>query len=135
MGFLSILGLIVSPITTIITNYQKKKKAKLDSELRINEAKTNSTVKRLETGQQGDIAWENTALNNTGIKDEVMMVVILLPMVMCFFPGGAELVKTGFLAMKESLPDYWIHAFYALIGVSFGVKKWTDFMSIKKGDK
>ena len=132
-----ILSLISSIATTglsFVGDYFKRRHAKAENEMKLAAAVTDAKIERAKTKQSGDIAWENTALAGAGIKDEVLMVVILFPMVMCFVPGGDEIVRRGFSAMSASLPDYWIHAFYALIGVSFGLRKWTDIMSIRKGE-
>jgi hypothetical protein len=124
---------LVSPITDIVKGWQKKKQAKLDGEIAIAKAVNKAKIDRLATEQKSDMAWENTALVNAGIKDEIMMAVILLPMVLCFIPGGDVIVRRGFTTMRECLPEYWEYAFYATIGVSYGIRKWTDFKSIIKG--
>jgi len=111
---------------------QDRKMVKLSSELAIAEATTQAKIKRLEAGDLQAATWENTALENAGIKDEVMMTVILAPMVMCFFPGGAEVVSEGFEAMNRSLPGYWEYAFYATIGISYGIRKLSDFKTFTK---
>ena len=133
LGLLAILGAVVKPVADIVGNWQKKRIVKQQGDIAIASAKVNATIKRLQNAQEGDIAWENTALAQTGIKDEVMMFVILAPMIACFMPGGADLVKQGFQAMNESLPDYWEYAFYLTVGVSYGVRRVTDFFKIKKG--
>jgi len=130
---LQILAALISPITSIVSNWQKKKLLKQENEMAIAKASVDAKIRMLEKGQDADIRWENTALQQTGIKDEIMMFVVLTPMVMCFFPGGAELVRQGFVAMDESLPDYWQYAFYATIAVSYGLRKFTDFKSFMKG--
>ncbi len=128
-GFKAALG----PLGTIIEGWQKRKTAELENKLKLAEAATLAKINYMERQQQADIAWENTALAQTGIKDEVMMAVVLIPMLMCFFPGGAALVKQGFTAMKESLPGYWEYAFYATIAVSYGIRKFVDIKSIANG--
>lgn len=130
---ISALSAIFGPVVDWFKSKQEMAKAKQQNEIELANA---ITLAKIERAKQGDLAvteWENTALENAGIKDEVMMVVILTPMIMCFFPGGPEIVKAGFAAMEESLPDYWEYAFYATVGVSYGVRKLTDFMRIRKG--
>ena len=91
-------------------------------------------IEKVKTSQNGDIAWENTALANAGIKGEVMMGVILFPMMLCFCGAwGAEIVRNGFVTMEEVLPDYWEYAFYATISVSYGIRQWADMKNLKKG--
>ena len=133
LPLLAILGAVISPIAKVVGNWQKKRLVKQEGAIAIAQAKVDATVKRLQNAQEGDIAWENTALAQTGIKDEIMMFVVLLPMVACFVPGGAKYIKEGFQAMNESLPAYWEYAFYATIGVSYGIRRVTDFFKIKKG--
>lgn len=126
-------SILISPITSIISNWMEQRKAKQENKLLLATAVTQAKIKRMENQQQADIAWENTSLETAGIKDEVMMFVILAPMVLCFFPGGAQIVREGFSAMNESLPGYWEAAFMVVLGASFGVRKFVDFMSWKKG--
>lgn len=139
MGFwaalnpLEAIKTIVSPIGTMIEGWQARKTAKLENDLAIANAATQAKIEMLKTGQAADIAWENTALQNAGIKDEVMMTVVLAPMVACFIPGGAEYVRAGFEAMNASLPSYWEYAFYCTIAVSYGIRKFTDMKSIAAG--
>lgn len=126
---------VLSPLTDWWTTRQKVQQAKVESQLRINEAKTTSMVSRLETGQAADIKWEHTALEQSGIKDEVVMFVILTPMVLCFCgEWGRTIVSEGFIALRDTVPVWWQSAFGATVGVSYGLKKWTDFKSFAKGE-
>ncbi len=128
------IKLIAEPIVTLVQGWQKRKTAKTENELALAKAVTEAKIRRAGDALTGDLKWENTALVNAGIKDEVMMFVILFPMVLCFIPGLAPYVKQGFEIMNESLPAYWEYAFYATIGVSYGLKKWTDIKSIMRGN-
>jgi len=116
----------------IAKGWSDRKKVRLEGELELAKAVTQAKIEQVRTKQMSDVAWENTALVNAGIKDEIMMFVVLLPMVMCFFPGGDEIVRRGFNAMAESLPDYWEYAFYATISVSYGLRKFVDMKKIIK---
>lgn len=133
IGIATIIGEGIGVVRDMLQGWRERKQAKLQHEIKVTEATTEAKIDRMKTRQEADIAWENTALVNAGIKDEIMMVIILAPMIMCFFPGGAEYVKKGFDAMRESLPWYWEWAFFIVLASSFGVRKFVDFMSIKKG--
>lgn len=124
---------ILSPITELIKGWQERKRVKLENELAVAKAVAEAKIVRLQTQQDADIAWENTALNQSGIKDEVMMAVILVPMVMCFIPGGANIVREGFTAIHETIPEFWQWAFCATVGVSYGLRKFCDIKSFIKG--
>lgn len=117
----------------LFSNWQKKKLAKQESQLRVNEALTEAKIKRAHEGQAHDFAWEDTAQKLSGWKDEIMMVIIITPMLACFVPGGAEWVKAGFAAMKQALPDMWWAAFWAIFGSAYGLKKFCDIKSVRSG--
>lgn len=133
-SILKIASGLVSPVVDTVKGWQSRKTAKLTNELSLAKAVTEAKIKSVQTSQTGDIAWENTALVNAGIKDEIMMGVILFPMLLCFCGAwGAEIVQNGFTVMRDVLPDYWEYAFYATISVSYGLRKWSDLKSIRKG--
>ena len=129
-GLLKTVGdLIAEPIK----NWQRRKQARIESDLRINEAKTEAKIERLKTGQQADIAWENTSITQSGWKDEWFTVVLSIPAILCFIPGMAEYVQAGFNALRDT-PEWYQWAFLVAIGSSFGYRKIADFMALKKGD-
>lgn len=130
LGFISTIGnLILAPIKS----WQQRKQAKLESDLRINEAKTEAKIERFKTGQQADIAWENTSITQSGWKDEWFTIVLSIPAILCFIPGMAVYVKSGFEALKNT-PEWYQWAFLVAIGSSFGYRKIADFMALKKGN-
>jgi len=124
---------IVGAGAEVAKGWQLRKKAKLESELAINQAATEARVGRLRTKQEGDIAWETTSIKNAGWKDEWFTVVLSIPAVMCFVPGLAIYVDAGFRALQQT-PDWYKWAFCLAVGSSFGYKKIADFMALRKGN-
>ena len=110
-----------------------RKQAKLESDLKLNEAKTTAMIKQMETQQTADIAWENLSIQNNGWKDEWFTVLLSIPMILCFIPGGAQYVKAGFDALNESTPEWYQYAFLVAVASAFGFKKLTDLMNLRKG--
>ena len=122
-------GLVSEPIK----GWQKRKTAKLESDIKINQAKTDAQIQKISTGQKADIAWENTSISNAGWKDEYWTIIISLPMIMCFIPGLVLYVERGFEALQKT-PDWYQWAVGIAIGSAFGVRKFTDFMKTRKGE-
>lgn len=112
--------------------WQTRKKAKLESDLRINEAATEARIEKVRTGQKADIAWENTSIANAGWKDDYWTIILSIPCVLCFIPSMVGYVEAGFKALTEC-PDWYKWALLVAIGSSFGYRKIADFMSLKKG--
>lgn len=123
---------LIAPVTTIIEGWQKRAQTKLDADIAIAQAKANANIKAMETAQQGDIAWENTSINNSGWKDEWFTIVLSIPAILCFVPGLAKYVQQGFAALVGT-PEWYQWAFLVAVASSFGYKKIADFMALKKG--
>jgi len=123
---------LISPATEIVKGWQARKRAKLDGDLAISAAKTQSIVTRLATKQEGDIAWENTSIDKSGWKDEYFTIILSIPAIMCFVPGMVEYVRAGFDALS-AMPGYYQWMLSIAVGSAFGYKKIADFMALKKG--
>ena len=127
------ISAVGSIISEPIKAWQARKTAKLQSDLDINEAKTQAVIDKVSTGQKADIAWENTSIDRAGWKDDWWTIVLSIPMVMCFIPGLVDYVTWGFEALEKTPPWYrW--AVGVAIASAFGYRKIADFMALKKGD-
>jgi len=133
LPILAALGPLLGMGKTWLEGRNARKQAKLSSDLALNQAKTEGMIKRMEQGQVADIAWENLSISNNGWKDEFWTLVIAIPLVGCFIPGGAELVRAGFEALNSSTPEWYQWAVLISIGSAFGVRRITEFMKAKKG--
>ncbi len=122
---------LFSPAVELIKGWQKRKQAKLESDLKIAEAKTLSTVERIKRREIADIRWENTSIDHSGWKDEFWTLIIALPLVMCFIPGLDKYALRGFEVLEQT-PEWYRWAVGIAIGSAFGVRKFTDFMRTKK---
>jgi len=131
-AILPLLSGLVSPVVEMVKGWQARKAAKLESDLAICKAKTDSIIHRLETQQAADIAWENTSIQNSGWKDEWFTILLSVPAILCFVPGLVGYVRDGFAAL-EMCPEWYRYAFLVAVASAFGYKKLADFMNLKKG--
>ncbi len=130
---MSFAGGLIKPVTEYVKGRQAIKKAALDSKLKINEAKTNAQIEKIQTGQNADIAWENTSLSQSGWKDEFWTILIAIPLILVFYPPMVEHVVAGFAALDKT-PGWYQWALGIAIGSAFGVRRFVDIMKLKKGD-
>ena len=131
---IGVLTSLIAPATELFTGWQKRKRAREDAAIKINQAVTDAKIEQMRTKGQADIAWEDTALRNAGFKDEITMAIIYTPFILCFLgPWGASIVADGFAAIKENIPDFWCWAFCATVGVSYGLRKFTDVRKFIRG--
>ena len=103
----------------MIKGVVETKKAKATAKL--TEIKAATALKQQQIA--GKVSWEASAVDQMkgSWKDEVSLVVLLLPAVLVFVPGCQEYIKTGFIALQE-LPTYYQHLLYIAISASFGIK-------------
>ena len=132
LDILTAIKMAAAPVASMVIGWQKRKTAKLDSDLAISKAKTDANIKKIATGQTADIAWEKTSLEQSGWKDEYWTIVLSIPMIMCFIPGLVEYVEKGFAALQQT-PEWYRYVIGVAIGSAFGVRQVANFMSLKKG--
>jgi hypothetical protein len=138
MNILSIAGGAISSLFGIGTEWvkasQQRKTAKLEHQLALERAKTESQVKKIQTSQEADIAWEQTSLDQAGWKDEFLLLLYSIPLVLCFLPEYSQYVERGF-AILDQTPDWYQYSLGLMVASSYGHKKFLKHMNIKKGSK
>jgi len=121
---------IIGPVLGIVSDWldgrRKLKQARLEGELKVTQAKTDAAVRIAETQQQMDANWNKLSIENSSWKDEWFVILLSIPMILCFIPGGAEHVRAGFDALRESTPEWYQYAFLVAVASSFGFKKLTE---------
>ena len=116
------LSLLLKPLmgvaSSAVSGYIETKKAK--TELKLTAIK--ATQKLKEDQIAGKVAWEASAVDQMkgSWKDEVSLVVLLLPAVLVFTPWQEHIHK-GFVALQD-LPSYYHNLLYIAISASFGIK-------------
>ena len=109
-------NLIVGPIITGITGFfkdkAKLKQAKLEGELLI-----------IKTASQNISDWEKVMAKATitSWKDEWILFLYSIPVIMCFFPTTSPWAKEGF-AQLGTLPEWFTGVFVAISLASFGIR-------------
>ena len=80
----------------------------------------------------GKVAWEQSAVDQMkgSWKDEVSLIVLLLPAVLVFTPLQDHVHK-GFIALQD-LPSYYHNLLYIAISASFGIKAGAGAMNLIK---
>ena len=80
---------------------QQLKLAKLNGKIAFQTAKYQAKAQ----AQADTHSWEMAQIANSGIKDEIVLAVLLLPYVGAFIPGVQEYVLTGFKYLAQM--PYW----------------------------
>ena len=117
------LNLLIKPLLgvagDVVTGIVETKKKKAEVKLKKIEAEAVHMDKII----AGEAEWETAAVKQMdgSWKDELSLVVLLLPAVLVFVPGCQDFVKSGFVALQE-LSSYYQNLLYIAISASFGIK-------------
>ena len=117
------LGLLLKPLLGVAGDMVKgvieTKKAKAQHKL----TEIKAATKLKEQQIAGKVSWEASAVDQMkgSWKDELILICLLAPATLVFFPGMTEHIHKGFIAL-QSLPDYYKHLLYIACSASFGIK-------------
>lgn len=86
-------------------------------------AKADAEAKVMVKAAESHADWESimAKASESSWKDEFLIIVLFIPAIACFFPGGPEIVKEGFNALA-TMPDYYQNFLYIGVLASFGLK-------------
>ena len=111
----------------------KVEETKAKAVVRVEKAKADAEVqKKIATGE---VDWEANMADATkgSWKDELALVVLLLPAVLVFIPSLSDDVKNGF-EILATLPSWYQNLLYIAICASFGIKA-SDMFKGRGGKK
>lgn len=113
---------ILAPVTDYFKAKQERKRIKVEGEARIAEAKVNATVKRLEDNDAYDANLESLSLQDRGWKDDYLLLITTMPLVLVFFPEMVPKITAGFIALDE-LPEWYMWVVLMVYIDTFGFRR------------
>ncbi len=122
--FQALIGPIASLAGTFLEGQVTKSKAK--ATLAQTEAEAKAEI--LKTAATHDSKWELIMAESTksSIKDEVVTLVVLVPVILCFIPGMEDVVKSGFERLSE-LPEWYTYLLFLTCSAALGIKSLDKF--------
>ena len=105
---IQLLGVVGSLAQTFLEGKVEKQKAKAEV---------------MKTAAQHDSKWELIMAESTksSIKDEIITIIVLIPVVLVFIPSMEDVVKQGFERLNE-LPQWYQNILYVTILAGLGLK-------------
>jgi hypothetical protein len=120
----SLLGKgIVEPVATYYTRKQELKQARFEAQLKATVAAGDRRAKLISEGVTADAAWELKQIENSGWKDEWVLVILSIPLVGCFVPGISPYILRGF-AILDKCPDWYRWLIVTIFLAIFGIRWW-----------
>lgn len=122
-GILGIGSAIVSGISDYFKGKQEISKTKLEGDIKVLIAEAEAKVKRLEKESEQDYDLDKLATQNMekSWKDELILIIFLVPVVMCFIPEYHVYVTNGFASLAL-VPDWYMGILVGMIVVIYGMR-------------
>lgn len=122
-GLISLGTSIIGGITDYFKGKQEINKAQLEADIKLIIAEAESKAKRLEREAEMDYDLDKIAMENMNKtwKDELILVIFMIPLVMSFLPSYQEYVTAGFASLAI-VPDWYMYILVGMITVIYGMR-------------
>ena len=129
MIFTAIFGAISQLASTWLTG--KIKTSEAITEMKVAKAKSDAAI--MEKQVSAEIDWDLSAIEgaSTSWKDEWLLLLFSIPLIMAFVPGGEVHVQHGFDVLA-TMPEWYQISLGAMVAASFGMR---NIMPFFKKDK
>ena len=129
MMFEKLMGaLLGAPAQEIVSYLKQKQQLKHDYKLAKMKSKIAAERAREERAKQADSnehAWGMLLIQQSGWKDEFVLLVISVPLIMCFIPKMAPYVSDGFEALKNT--PMWYQGIVVTVFLAvYGLRKYQQ---------
>ena len=126
------LGALIGPISQLAGTWLEGKveKTKAETGAKVAKAKAEATI--MEKKATGEIDWDLEAIkgSQSSWKDEWLVILFSVPLVLAFIPGMEGVVANGF-AQLEAMPEWYQYSLGVIVAASFGVRSATKFFGKK----
>lgn len=125
-----ISGALTSLVAKPIEQWQERKTLKVTQEFELlkiehetKKAKANALLKMAATGKQQDYDLDKLAMQNMNksFKDELVLIVFLVPMILAFIPDYAQYALAGFKIIAQ-MPHWYVGIIIGMVVVIYGLR-------------
>ena len=134
-GILGSLGTaIVSGVSDYFKGRQEIKKVELEADKMLIMAEAQAKADRLKREAEMDYDLDKIAMQNMEKtwKDELILLIWLTPVVMCFLPDYHVYVTNGFASLAL-VPDWYMYILVGMVTVIYGMRGLLRMMIEKFG--
>jgi hypothetical protein len=124
MMFPLLLGPIISTLGSLGKSWLATRRVKAEGKIKIASAKVEARVKKEEAKATMDVAAMDGMRYSW--KDEYLVIMLTVPVIMCFIPGFDTYALRGFQVL-ESTPEWYRWALTGMIAATFGLRTWAGF--------
>lgn len=121
---------VFKPVGDFFTRRSELKSAEHQAKIAVVAATGERQAQLIKDGLAADMSWEmafaNQAANSW--KDELELIVITVPLVLCFIPGMSRYVDAGFAALSKT-PSWYMFLVMTIYLANYGIRYWRKTQS------
>jgi|TARA_X000001388_G_scaffold65785_1_gene52329 hypothetical protein len=126
------LTALIGPIAELAGTWLKGsvETSKAKTEAKVAYAKAEATV--MQKKATGEIDWDLKMADASAAswKDEWLVILFSIPLILAFIPGMEEIVSRGFQQL-EQMPEWYQYSLGVIVAASFGVRSATKLFGKK----
>lgn len=119
----SLLGSLGSSVVGFLDNRSQRKHEQKTQVLELEKLRHEKQIELIQNGQELDNAWELQQIKNSGWKDEFVLLLLSIPLIMSFIPNMQSYVVDGFGALSKT-PDWYQWLILAVFTAVYGIRIW-----------
>lgn len=126
------LGALIGPISQLAGTWLEGKVEKTKAETGAKVAKAKAEAVIMEKKATGEIDWDLEAIkgSQSSWKDEWLVILFSVPLILAFIPGMEGVVANGF-SQLDAMPEWYQYSLGVIVAASFGVRSATKFFGKK----
>lgn len=122
------INALIGPLASLAGSFLEGQVSKQKAKATLAQTEAEAKAEVMKTAAQHDSKWELIMAESTksSIRDEIVTIVVLIPVVLVFIPGMEEVVKNGFDRLNE-LPDWYQYLVFLVCSAALGIKGLDKF--------
>lgn len=123
----SIVGALLGKVAPKVADYYMQKQA-LKQEVELETLRGKAEYERMKTARASesegrDHEWELESIRNSGWKDEWVLLLLSIPLVLVFIPYFQSTVLEGFNTLAQT-PDWYRWLVMMIFAAIYGIRLW-----------
>jgi|TARA_E500000318_G_scaffold37015_1_gene35782 hypothetical protein len=126
------LTALIGPIANIAGTWLEGRVEKTKAKVKADVAKAEAEAIVMQKKATGEIDWdlEMARSSSSSWKDEWLVILFSIPLILAFIPGMEDVVANGFQQL-EQMPQWYQYSLGVIVAASFGVRSATKFFGKK----
>ena len=130
---IQLLGNAIGPVANLAGSWLQGKADANAAKAKLKLTEAEAKAKRLLSKETSTADWERIMAEGTqnSIKDEIVTILVLAPVCLCFIPGLEQTVQNGFDRLSE-LPQWYTNLVLVVCLSAIGIRGGKQFFGGKK---